>query len=433
MIVNLDKKTISCDVKMKVHSPDEDVGVSKYISEHKVWEPFETVLFCELLKNKSFFIDVGANLGYYSLIAAKHFNNEGKVLSLEPDLTNFSLLKDNIALNGLSNINALNLACSDKLGTATIKKSADNYGDHRLLVDQDMIPDGDDYIETTTVDLLIAEAEALPDLIKIDTQGSELSILLGMRDFLDNLPKESVIILEYWPHGIFDREQSTEELLDYLEQFELEILVMFEETCIISQCSLHDLRRWTNTILRPESKQYVNLVLGAKSNINIQGLKEKHIDNIVPFQFNHMHQAVNNQQLDTALIPLGWSFPEESGVWSQDRFAEIKILKNTPKLEGKEAYLILLVYPFLVEGKLSIQRFNININGSKVGEYRLESMEMTELKIVLPSVAFQSRDGLIISFEFLDANSPKEFNQSDDQRLLAVLLNSYGVYFPGEE
>ena len=433
MIVDLDIKKIGCDVKMEVHSPDEDIGVSKYIAAHKVWEPFETAIFCELLDSKSSFIDIGANIGYYSLIAAKHFNDQGQVISLEPDAINYALLKNNVTLNKLNNIQALNLACSDKVGTATIKKSVDNFGDHRLLAEESTLLEENDYIKTTTVDLLIEELNIPPSLIKIDTQGSELSILLGMRNFFDELHEESVVILEYWPHGIRDRGQSTGQLLNFLEQYDLEMLVLFEETGEISHCNLNDLRRWTETILRPESKQYINLVLAKKSNKDIAKLKIKYIQNLIPFQFNHMYKAVsdNGQELSSALIPLGWSFPEENGVWSQDRFAEMRIVTKTLTVEGKKAYLNLKAHPFLIDGQLPVHRFKATINGYQSVEYSLEKMDMTEIRIPLPETVADEEE-LVISFEFFDADSPKALGQSDDQRLLAILLDSYGVFFEDE-
>ena len=85
MIIPLDIKKVGCDIKMHIHAEKDDIGVSKYISENKVWEPFETSVFFEILQSKSFFIDVVANLGCSSLIAAKYIDNKGVVISLEPE------------------------------------------------------------------------------------------------------------------------------------------------------------------------------------------------------------------------------------------------------------------------------------------------------------------------------------------------------------
>jgi FkbM family methyltransferase len=428
MIIPLESKKVGCDIKMHIHSPKDDIGVSKYISENKVWEPFETAIFCDILQNKSFFIDIGANLGYYSLIAAKHFNSEGIVLSLEPELNNFSLLQENILLNDLSNIKAINVACSDKTGQAAIKKSVNNYGDHRVISEQEV--QANDYIETTTVDELIIKEGKIPDLLKIDTQGSELSIIHGMSHLLENLTMDTVIILEYWPHGICDRDQSPEELLDYLEQFDLDILVMYEETSTISQCDLEDLSRWTKTVLTPESEQYVNLIFGKDSNRDIIKLKEKHIGHESPFQFNKLHSSINNERLNCELNPIGWSFPEEHGVWNNGQYAEMKIRSIYFNKENRDYYLSLNVLPFLVEDRVTFQRVKITINGEVLGEYKLENIEMTELKISLPEKVLSNNEGFLsISFQFLDCHSPKYYGLSSDQRQLAMLLKGYGIYF----
>ena len=427
MIVPLDIKKVGHDINMYIHAPEDDIGVSKYIAENKVWEPYETTIFCEILEGKSFFIDVGANLGYYSLIAAKHFNNEGVVISLEPEQNNYVLLKENIALNSLNNMSAIQVACSDTIGQATIKKSDNNYGDHRVEIDQ--VNKGIDSIETTTVDALIRRENKIPDVIKIDTQGSELSILYGMHELLENLTENTLIILEYWPHGIVDRGQSPRGLLDYLEKFELDMLIMHEETSVISQCDLEDLRRWTKTILKPESEHYVNLIFGKKSNRDIIKLKEKFTAKVEPFQFNKIYSSISNQRLNSALNPIGWSYPEEHGVWNNGHYAEMEIRDVYFDKENRDYYLKLNIYPFLAEGKILFQRVKIRVNNNEVGEYKLDRMEMKELKITLPERVLLTNEGVLtVSFEFLDSHCPKEYELSSDARLLSILLNGYGIY-----
>ena len=426
MIIPLDIKKVGCDIKMHIHAERDDIGVSKYISENKVWEPFETSVFFEILQSKSFFIDVGANLGYYSLIAAKYFGNKGVVISLEPEQNNFLLLQKNVLLNGLSNVKAFNVACSDTIGHAVIKKSVNNFGDHRVMSEHEA--QSSDCIETTTVDELIIKEDKIPDLIKIDTQGSELSILHGMSHLLENLTIDTVIILEYWPHGICDRGQSPESLLDYLKQFDLDILVMYEETNTISHCNLEDINRWTKTILKPESEHYINLILGKTTNNDITKIKKKYIELETPFQFNQLYSSTNNKKLSAELNPIGWSFPEENGVWNNGQFAEMKIENIAFDKKNRDYYIKLIVYPFLAEGEIPFQRVNITINHNETEEYKLERMEMAELKIALPEkVVSGDEKFLLICFEFLDAMSPKNFNLSNDQRQLAMLLNSYSL------
>ena len=62
------KKNI--DVKLKTHNPKDDIGVSAYLHKNKIWEPFETSLFIEIINKKEYFVDVGAKIGYYTLLSS---------------------------------------------------------------------------------------------------------------------------------------------------------------------------------------------------------------------------------------------------------------------------------------------------------------------------------------------------------------------------
>ena len=72
---------INFDVKLKTHNPKNDIGVSAYLHKNKIWEPFETSLFIKIINKKEYFVDVGANIGYYSLLSSKLLKSGGMVYS----------------------------------------------------------------------------------------------------------------------------------------------------------------------------------------------------------------------------------------------------------------------------------------------------------------------------------------------------------------
>lgn len=74
------------------------------LSIHGIYEPLETELAKKEVKKGNVVLDIGANIGYYTLIFAKLVGEDGKVFAFEPDPTNFALLKKNVEMNGYKNV-----------------------------------------------------------------------------------------------------------------------------------------------------------------------------------------------------------------------------------------------------------------------------------------------------------------------------------------
>ena len=99
-------------LQMYVHGP-EDKHVSRKIREQGLWEPFETSLIVSRLNTGDVFVDVGANIGYFTLIAASLVGDQGQVYAFEPDPENYRLLEKNCAHNfSQLNVHAVCGGCS---------------------------------------------------------------------------------------------------------------------------------------------------------------------------------------------------------------------------------------------------------------------------------------------------------------------------------
>jgi FkbM family methyltransferase len=123
------------------------------------------------------FVDVGAHLGYFTIYAGKLIGSSGQVISIEPNMKNYSRLLKNIEINGLKEITRIfNLALSDKDGMANME----GY-DERVIHE---VRDGN--IQVVTFDRFCAEENIWPDIIKIDVHGAEGKVLAGMSDSLKN-------------------------------------------------------------------------------------------------------------------------------------------------------------------------------------------------------------------------------------------------------
>jgi len=98
------------------------------------YEPVETKLILELVKPGAAILDIGANIGYYSLLFAKLTGPSGQVFAFEPDPYSYDLLQQNILENGYTNIFAFQLGVSDQNEELVLYRDPFNNLDHRVLM-----------------------------------------------------------------------------------------------------------------------------------------------------------------------------------------------------------------------------------------------------------------------------------------------------------
>jgi FkbM family methyltransferase len=167
------------------------------------YEPTTTEVFRECVKEGSTVIDIGANIGYFSLLAAQI---AGKVIAIEPELMNGQDLNDNVVLNGFKNVDVVNAAVSNKMGTAQLNVSAGESGEHSLVIPKSRKYQKVQPVKLITVDSLKAENISL---IKIDVEGHEYEVIEGARNTLAN--QSPPMIIEIWPEGLQTSKHSVED------------------------------------------------------------------------------------------------------------------------------------------------------------------------------------------------------------------------------
>lgn len=157
------------------------------------------------LKQGGAFIDIGANVGYLSAVGAALVGKTGQVHSFEPVPTYFSYVQQTAELNSDYKIVANNIALGEKTGQAFIADHRRNLGGNSMV--PGFVPKEDIRetfnIQVQRLDEYIQKQKlSLPSLIKIDTEGFELPVLLGTSHFFDSrkdhLPP---IIAEVTPHA----------------------------------------------------------------------------------------------------------------------------------------------------------------------------------------------------------------------------------------
>lgn len=183
----------------KLFIDKQDEVVSQELLQSGKWEEYETDLFKKNIKKGDIVLDIGAHIGYYTLLAARMVGNKGKVYAFEPDLRNFEILKKNVKENKYENVILINKAVSNKDGEAILFLNYENTGDHRIYNPKDKRKSIK--IQTVTLDNFFKNKSKKVDLIKIDIQGSEARAFKGAQNLIKQ-NKNIKILTEFWPHGL---------------------------------------------------------------------------------------------------------------------------------------------------------------------------------------------------------------------------------------
>jgi FkbM family methyltransferase len=126
--------------------------------------------------------DVGANVGFLTLIAARLVGPAGHVYAFEPIPANAAAIERNVALNGLANVTVLELALSNHEGEAVLHIPDVNQGAALADVDHGFDPADEITVRIAALDALrLQEQLRDPDVVKLDVEGAELLVLDGMR------------------------------------------------------------------------------------------------------------------------------------------------------------------------------------------------------------------------------------------------------------
>jgi FkbM family methyltransferase len=184
------------DLKVRIHSRDV---LGKHIYQYRIFEASEARLVTRFLKSGMIFIDVGANFGQYTLLAAERVGPGGQVHSFEPSARMYAELNYNVRLNDLQERCVLNnMALSDRQGISRLSKyeeGAEVYGSlgTQHWVDAPIV--GFEEVATTTLDTYLTQCKIRHvDLIKMDIEGAELLALRGGAGLLCRADAPAIVL-----------------------------------------------------------------------------------------------------------------------------------------------------------------------------------------------------------------------------------------------
>jgi FkbM family methyltransferase len=167
-----------------------------YVFHFGVWEPEISHLFGQILRPGDVFVDIGANVGYDTLLGSSLVGPQGQVIAIEASPNTFDKLKENIALNKSTNIRAENVAVSDRVGKLDLfSVSVWNNGAATTLASR-----GGKLIGSVAAlplaQILTPDEMGNVRLIKIDVEGVEALILNDILDHIEDFPSSMDIIVE---------------------------------------------------------------------------------------------------------------------------------------------------------------------------------------------------------------------------------------------
>jgi FkbM family methyltransferase len=143
-------------------------------------------------------VDIGANIGCYTLVLSSLVGETGVVVAFEPGPDNVAALRGNVERNGVKNVRIEARAVSDRSGTATLELSRAS-GEHRLAPSADGIRTVQ--VPVTTLDEALEPLGYRADIVKMDAQGAEFAVLRGMTRTLE-ANRNLCLLVEFDPEGL---------------------------------------------------------------------------------------------------------------------------------------------------------------------------------------------------------------------------------------
>lgn len=190
IVVDLD------DFCLYVRQNDFFIGAA--IARDKVYEPQVTAKIRQLLKPGDTFVDIGANIGYFTCMAAAIVGSNGHVYSFEPKPDNIELIERSVDANGFTNVHLFPFAVAEKAQTFKLDAAAASSNARIIDFSPEAVPglNAPIMVDAVTLDRTLAELASV-DIIKLDIEGAEPRAWQGMQQIVQK--HRPAILFEYSP------------------------------------------------------------------------------------------------------------------------------------------------------------------------------------------------------------------------------------------
>jgi FkbM family methyltransferase len=241
---------------------EHDLHVSRRLREEGVWEPYESSLILNLLRPGDVFVDVGANIGYFSLLAATVVGSSGQVFAFEPDPGNFELMLASLQYNDLaSTVQAVQAALAEEDGEASLYLSDDNLGDHKIYAPSQQRPSlaikllqGSRYLQSRVQHI---------DLIKVDTQGAEYRVMQGLMPLLQGQQEPPAVLIELTPLSLREAGSSGRALVELLATLGQPFWIVDHIEHRLVSVEAEEMARWCDNVDQCQGDEgFINILVG---------------------------------------------------------------------------------------------------------------------------------------------------------------------------
>jgi FkbM family methyltransferase len=232
---------------------------------HGVHEKYETALFKKMVQDGMVVVDIGANIGYYTLIAAKLVGNKGIVYAFEPEPSSYKLLCKNIAINSYTNVVPIEKAVSRTNGKAKLYVCAattamSSFGKDNVLIHSKNVDCLE--VETITLDDFFKRTigDDRIDFMKIDVEGAEELVVDGAERVLRN--NRLKILMEFMPDQLRKVEAGPLELLYKLQNYGFAIKLLNDRKQVLEPVeNTEEFCRTVELWRKAEPSEVFNLLL----------------------------------------------------------------------------------------------------------------------------------------------------------------------------
>ena len=195
--VYLGEQTLLCRVlgKYLMYADALESGITPHLALDGYWESWITVALARTVRPGWHCLDVGANHGYYTLVLGDGARPGGKAVPVEPTPRLADLLRQTLDVNGFPDTEVVAKAASDSDGKPLQLVVPDRRSMNARIVDSPGTAEESVPVESVTIDSLTRDWPRV-DLIKIDVEGAEEQVWLGMQETIAR-NRDLVVVLEF--------------------------------------------------------------------------------------------------------------------------------------------------------------------------------------------------------------------------------------------
>ena len=224
--------------------PLDSLGIMK----NGCFERFETQIIKQLVKEGDVVVDVGANIGYYTIILSKIVGKSGKVYAFEPDVSNFQILTKNVMINDCTNVELVQKAVTESTGMVDLYLNDINLGGHRIHPTLS----GTRNVEVSAISLesYFPDNQTI-DFLKMDIEGAEFQAMKGFGTI-----RPGTMVMEFSPFNNEACGVDSEKMVGLIQDRGYRIFHIDEERNSIRQFKLDEMLNmypidepvWTNIL-----------------------------------------------------------------------------------------------------------------------------------------------------------------------------------------